>query len=61
MKTLGGLDLLLLGPSWKYKAVCFIPYENLLIPSNAPDKGLVNSPAKPFNVPLTSPPGPLLR
>lgn len=53
--TLGGRDLVEFGPSWKKRAVCLIPYENLLIASNKPETGFVNRPvnpkAKPLNIP----------
>jgi len=47
-----------LGPSWKKRAVFLTPCENLLIPSNIPERGLVTNPATPMAIPLKKPGAP---
>lgn len=59
MKTRGGRERVVLGPSWKKRAVCLIPSENLLMPSNIPESGFVTSPATPMRIPLHRPGTPL--
>lgn len=59
INTRGGRERVVLGPSWKNRAVCFIPSENLLMPSNIPERGFVTSPATPMSMPLNSPGAPL--
>ena len=59
MKTRGGRERVEFGPSWKNSAVFLTPCENLLIPSNIPDSGLVTNPATPISIPLKNPGAPL--